>query len=115
MRRILEYLFDSHDEDGEVKRELCDMTNEVDGTTSAACYTSILVGYLNQTNEAYEDSHGIIHEIYEGEDQLFAYIFEVETDEEIESELRNLFKNAGYDEALIEERTKEALAQLQTS
>lgn len=36
-----------------------------------------IAAFLGQTNPTYIDEYGIIHEIFNGNDQLFAYIFEV--------------------------------------
>ncbi len=74
------YFFESKDENGEVSPFFADVTDSYkDMTVAESCEQ--LVSFLGQTNPSYLDKYGIVHEEYEGKDQPYAYIFEVQDDD----------------------------------
>lgn len=74
MNDVWMYQFVSEDEDGRTKSGL-----ERIGPSdmNAAEFRDSLVGFLGQTNETYVDKYDIVHEVYNGKDQPFAYYMDV--------------------------------------
>ena len=70
------FTWESEDEDGKTERGLEDIT-ELSEDKSASRWTEELCQFLGQTDETYIDKWGVVHEIYQGKDQPFAYYFEV--------------------------------------
>lgn len=68
MKTIYAFFCRSKDEDGEVKIELARVDKEF---SNAAEASEALVAFLSQTDGAYIDSRGFVHEIYEGKDQVY--------------------------------------------
>lgn len=74
--RVYMFTWAAEDEDGKTEKSLEDIT-EFDEDKSASQWTEELCSFLGQTNETYIDKWGVVHEIYQGKDQPFAYYFEV--------------------------------------
>ena len=74
--RLYIFTWESEDEDGKTERGLEDIT-ELSEDKSASRWTEELCQFLGQTDETYIDKWGVVHEIYQGKDQPFAYYFEV--------------------------------------
>lgn len=70
------YTFESQDEDGLVKASLEEI--EYDENFSINDERQNLVSFLSQTNDAYLDNFNIVHEVYNGVDQLYSYQFDIE-------------------------------------
>ncbi len=68
------YFNKTHDEDGEVIEGLVDVTNDYEDADEAR---EALRSFLSQTDDSYIDEWGMVHEIFEGEDQVYAYPFDV--------------------------------------
>ena len=74
--RIYMFTWEAEDEDGKTERSLEDIT-EFDEDKSASRWAEELCQFLSQTNETYIDKWDVVHEVYQGKDQPFAYYFEV--------------------------------------
>ena len=80
MKKFYNYVFLSQDESGITEEGLYDVTDNYPADMSVAEAREDLVNFLSQTDEAYVDKWGFIHEICKEEDQIFSYIFEVVDD-----------------------------------
>ncbi len=74
MKQVYAFFNKTRDEDGETREGLVDLTEDYEGADEAR---EVISSFLGQTDESYVDKWGMVHEVYEGEDQVFAYIFEV--------------------------------------
>lgn len=52
-----------------------------DENRTVSLFISDVTEFLGQINPSYLDKYGIIHEVYEGKDQPYAYVFEVQDDD----------------------------------
>ncbi len=77
---IYVYFFKSSDEDGLVKEHVEDVTAKF-ADESVESARQILSDFLSQTDESYVDKFGMVHEVYNGLDQIYAYIFDVPYDD----------------------------------
>lgn len=74
MKNVYLYKFSSKDEDGENTSSV----SKIDTDLSPEELAQQCVSFLSQTDNAYIDKFGIVHEIYDGIDQLYAYYFVIE-------------------------------------
>ena len=74
MDSVWMYQFVSEDEDGRTESGLKRIGPS---DMNATEFRDVLTGFLGQTNEAYVDKYDVIHEVYNGKDQPFAYYMDV--------------------------------------
>lgn len=112
MRKLYGYYFNSTDEDSTVEEGLEDLTDEYPESMTVSDVQEHIISFLSQTDDAYVDMYGVIHEVFNGNDQPFAYIFEVTDDDWTE-----VTGNTGYwlDDAnnkTMPESTRAAIAKV---
>lgn len=81
MLKTYNYAFNSYDEDGSVKNELTCIDDVMDEYESIENLQEQCIAFLSQTDYAYLDKYGIVHEIYQEKNQLFCYYFAIEDDD----------------------------------
>lgn len=77
MKRTYCYTFDSYDKDGHNEKQLYHIEND----PSVEDLQEQCIEFLSQTDNAYLDIYGIIHEIYQEKNQLFCFYFVIEDDD----------------------------------
>ena len=69
---VYAFFCNSEDEDGKVGLKLCKIETELD----AKDLTTELIYFLGQTDGAYVDDKGYVHEVYNGKDQVYCKYFD---------------------------------------